>query len=93
MALRFIESFDTYGTANLTEGRWTATAGFGAGYVVSVSPGNGRRGTACCRLQSGPVLGGQASLSKTLDRQPTWIVGFAFKRASFTDSIDICSFR
>jgi hypothetical protein len=92
-ALKFLDSFDTYATANLTEGRWTATSGFGAGFANLISPGTGRRGTASYRAISGHVLAGTASLAKTLPPQPTWIVGFAFQRANFDGTSEVCSLR
>ncbi len=68
MALRFVDSFDHYVTADLAE-KWTTVTG-----TPTISAGNGRRGTACLRTNA------QAQhVTKTLDAQATWIVGVAIK--------------
>jgi hypothetical protein len=66
VALRFIDSFDHYTTADITE-KWTANRN------CTVSAGNGRRGTACVRCTYDQWL------TKTLDNQSTWNVGLAWR--------------
>lgn len=67
MTLRFIDSFDHYVTADITE-KWTSRAS------SIISAGNGRRGTASLRLTSNAQ-----NAIKTIDAQGTWVVGFAMK--------------
>lgn len=69
MALRFVDSFDHYVTADLAE-KWSSVTG-----SATISASNGRRSTACLRL----ATLNSVSVVKTLDAQTTWIVGFAFK--------------
>lgn len=66
MALRFVDSFDHYVTADLGE-KWTSASS------ITINSGSGRRGTASAQG------GVNALLTKTLDAQATWIVGLAFK--------------
>lgn len=67
MALRFVDSFDHYATADFTQ-KWTSITS-----SPTISSGTGRRGTNCFRGNTSAH-----ELSKTLDNQATWIVGFAF---------------
>lgn len=80
MTLRFIDSFDHYATADITQ-KWTSTAGGGSG--PAISSGNGRRSTNCMRI---PSTSGEAS--KTIDAQATWIVGHSFKFSALDGSND-----
>lgn len=73
MALLFVDSFDHYVTADVTE-KWTTSAG-----SVTISAGNGRRGSASFRFvhSSNNV---QTGISKTLNPSgSTAILGVAFK--------------
>jgi hypothetical protein len=67
MSLRFIDSFDHYATGNLYE-KWTDTN------YCDIRAGDGRRGTQALGL--GAI---NAYVSKVLEAQPTWIVGFALR--------------
>jgi hypothetical protein len=71
MSLRFCDSFDHYVTADLIE-KWSSSTNSPA-----ISSGNGRRSTSSARLPYNSAT--TATLTKTLDAQATWIVGFAFK--------------
>src|SRR4029453_3166924 len=62
MALRFIDSFDHYSTAQGTR-KWT-------GFTGAITAGTGRRGT------NGLSFGSTVQYNKTFDNQPTWTVGF-----------------
>lgn len=68
MALRFCDSFDHYVTADLNSKYTTVT---GAGVI---SAGNGRNSTAGFRTSNH-----NNALTKTIDAQATWIVGFAMR--------------
>jgi hypothetical protein len=68
MTLRFVDSFDHYATADLGL-KYSSTAS-----SPTISAGNGRRSTACLRM--GSSVG---SVTRVLDSQSTWIVGFAFR--------------
>lgn len=78
--LRFTDSFDHYSTSEITR-KWTALAGIGSSQ--SISSGNGRRSTSSFR-STNP---GNSGVSKTLDAQATWIVGFGFRAATLPASI------
>src|SRR4051794_3960117 len=65
--LRFMDGFDHYATAKITEKWTTITAS------PSISAGNGRRGTQSLRMAS------NTAATKTLDAQSSWVVGFAFR--------------
>lgn len=67
MTLRFIDSFDHYATADLTQ-KWTSI-----GSSTTIAAG-GRRGTNSLRMSSSG-----SEVTKTLDAQGTWFVGFSFK--------------
>jgi hypothetical protein len=93
MALRFVDSFDIYATANLTEGRWNSTSA-GTSQQVVISAGNGRRSTASLRLDSTGASKQAVNARKTLDDQATWIVGFAYKTSAVNAfAHDILSLR
>src|SRR4029077_10556419 len=66
MSLRFCESFDHYKTNAAFAQKWTEFNGAPAPSASFGRFGNGLRGTA------------HGFFRKTLDAQPTWIVGFAF---------------
>lgn len=73
MALRFMDGFDHYATAQILD-KWnvsTTQDGVGAGYQ--------RNGTQGYRLRHNTV---QPTLRKTLDNQDTWIVGVAWRTNS-----------
>ena len=67
MALRFFDSFDHYATADLLQ-KWSSTSGTAPTIVAS-----GRRSTSCVRIPGAS----NSSLTKTIDSQATWIIGFA----------------
>jgi len=67
VALRFVDSFDHYATANGAQ-KWTTVDHFSI-----ISPG--RFGTGQCMQLSM----NWPNVTKTLDAQPTWIIGFATK--------------
>ena len=69
MAVRYIDGFEDYATAQLLLGNWNA---IGAG--VTIAAGAGRSGAA--------LYCPQKTATKTLDAQSTWIVGFAVKFTS-----------
>jgi hypothetical protein len=66
-ALRFIDSFDHYVTADMTE-KWTAND------FCAINATNGRRGTGCMRHSSFGSF-----LTLTLDNQAIWVVGVALR--------------
>ena len=72
MSVRYIDGFEDYATADITLGNWTANGGGG---TPVISAGNGRNGASFRLAGSGPT----AWLSKVLDAQATWVVGFAFR--------------
>lgn len=71
MALRFMDGFDSYATADIAK-KWTSV-----GNVPAIIAGTGRRGTAALRFQSSDYVG------KTLDAQATWILGAAVWFSAF----------
>ena len=76
MALLFMDSFNHYATADMTE-KWTSTSSTGGG-TLSIGATNGRRGGPGLRV-SGSVSGASCLASKTLaPADPTTIiVGFS----------------
>lgn len=80
MALRFIDSFDHYDTADLTR-KWSSYTGGGLVTVVTTDP---RNGIQCLKAYAnyGPT--------KVLDDQATWVVGFGFKIDTLPDSLRYC---
>lgn len=75
MALRLIDSFDHYATAQLAR-KWTLADG------CTVSAGNGRRGTASLRIPSA----NNNNVWKGFDAQATWIVGYSLRVAALSGS-------
>lgn len=71
MTLKYVDSFDHYVTADLTE-KWTSLA---ASPAVNASAG--RRGGGGLNCPNGTSV--TTNILKTLDAQGTWIIGFAFK--------------
>ena len=71
--LRFVDSADTYVTANILQ-KWSTE-------LTSTIVSNGRFGK-CIRINSGSGV----HVSKTFDAQPTWIVGFAYRVSNFISS-------
>jgi len=74
MAIRFIDSFDHYATADAAS-KYTATAG---SFTISSSFGRFLNGV---RIFSNGV-----SLTKTLDAQQTWFVGAAFSVTTYLNN-------
>lgn len=70
MSLRFIDGCSHYGTSDITK-KWTAA---GSGGTIAVVPGTGRFGGNGLRIDP---LSISAFVSKTLDAQTTWIIGFS----------------
>lgn len=68
MALRFLDSFDHYASADILQ-KWSSTSGA----APAISSGNGRRSSSALRLTGTS----SCTLTKTLDSQATWIIGFA----------------
>lgn len=73
--LRFTDSFDHYSLTHITR-KWTQSVGSSANQSITAS--SGRRSTASFRVTNP----GNTGLSKTLDAQATWVVGFAFRAGS-----------
>jgi hypothetical protein len=74
--LRFIDGFDHYATADILL-KWTqANSGSSATTIVAAT---GRNGTGAFNSLGGVFNGW---MLKTLDSQPTWIVGFGLKLIS-----------
>ncbi len=83
--LRFFDSFDHYAIADVG-GKWTARQGSSN----SISASNGRRSTNSFRLTT--AVNAQY-ISKTLDAQATWIIGFSYKfSAVASNTIEVVSF-
>jgi hypothetical protein len=76
MALRFIDGFDHYAAADITQ-KWPQSA-----TGTQILSGAARTGGFGCRLN-----GGNQPIVKTIDSQATWIVGFAY-RAEVAQPID-----
>lgn len=74
MALRWIDSFDNYSTAQIPR-KYDANA---SGLITA---SQGRRSTSCFEITFA------RSFTKVLDSQQTWVVGFAMKWASTTTVI------
>jgi len=88
VALRFIDGFDHYATADLSM-KWTPTGS------PTISAGNGRRGTSCLEI---PI--GTSSVAKTLDAQSVWILGMALRISAaptssqnFLDVLDVSTIQ
>jgi len=71
MAIRYLDGFDDYQTADLTK-NWTTVIG-SATYVLI--QGSGRTGSRLALLNATGLI----SVAMTLDAQATWIIGFAFR--------------
>lgn len=69
MALRFVDSFDHYATADIVK-KWSTVSS-----SPTISAGNGRRSTASLRIATGVVQ----YVGLNLTAQPTWILGFALR--------------
>jgi len=79
--LRFIDSFDHYSTAHLSQ-KYNSSFG-----TVSIASGQGRNSTnAFSTLQA------NATITKTLDNQATWVAGGAFRWAQLVASGVIIEF-
>lgn len=78
MACRFMDSFDHYNTASITE-KWNNQVGVG-----TISAGTGRRGT-----QSYHAIVATQSIQKTFDSQASWVVGFALKFSSLSSQATV----
>jgi len=76
MALRFIDSFDHYDTADITR-KWTSAIS-----VIAISTTTPRNGTQCLGSS-----GATQYVIKTLDDQATWVVGFGFKVTNFPTTL------
>lgn len=72
MALRFLDSCDHYGSADITE-KWPSSV---LGPEVTIAPGLGRRGSAALRIAMIDPVPRYVGL--TLEPQLTWTVGFAW---------------
>ena len=76
MALRFCDSFKHYAAADILA-KWTTSA------TALIASTSGRWGTACLNLADDGRY-----VTKSLDAQATWIVGFGFR---FTETGDIAT--
>lgn len=84
MALRFVDSFDHYQSAQLAS-KWSSYST--VGYHGGISAGQGRNGTAAY------YAGRTWTIRKILDAQTTWIIGCAFRHVGtvawvFLESMD-----
>lgn len=75
MTLRFVDSFDHYATADIGQ-KYS-----GSSNNPTIVAGNGRRGTASLRMNSSV-----ASVTRVLDAQATWIVGFSIRTTALPGS-------
>jgi hypothetical protein len=73
MTLRFVDSFDHYGTADFTK-KWST------GSPTAINSTHARFGAAGMNLTSGAIA------TKTLDSQATWIVGAAMRTTGYPGS-------
>lgn len=71
MALRFVDSFDHYATANIGK-KWPI-------YTAALISASGRNGS-CAEMASNDVM------AQVFDSQATWIVGFAFNVDSYASA-------
>lgn len=69
MALRFLDGFDSYVTADLTK-KWPTVNG-----TMTISAGTGRRSTASLRCANQTV----SYVARTFDAQGTWTLGVALR--------------
>lgn len=97
MALLFMDSFDHYVTADITE-KWSGTA-TGSGAALVIAPANGRRGSGSFRWSTGSVsTSATAYIQKTLSpADATCVCGFALQvshvDAAGSTGIQLCSIR
>lgn len=68
MSLRFIDSFDHYDTDAILN-KWTRAVLGSGDFAVTTT--NARTGPQCMQVRANGIW-------KTIDRQPTWIIGCAF---------------
>lgn len=80
MSLRFMDSFDHYATADILK-KWTSTAN-----SPTIQSGGYHGSTGCLKMTSSTV-----SVSKKLDNQQSWTVGFALKTFGYTSNNVILS--
>src|SRR5262245_455138 len=81
MALRHIDSFDHYASADVL-------SKYQASNFVTISAGNGRRGTAAGQVGAG------AYVDRILDNQQTWICGYALKLTTLPGAaVELFSYR
>lgn len=71
MALRFVDSFDHYATADITD-KWTS---INNSITIGATGRNSTNGLRVAASINGPTLG--------LDAQATWIIGAAYKFSTF----------
>jgi hypothetical protein len=71
MALRYFDNFDYGVTADLADRGWTLIS------TPIISAGNGRNSTASLRVT--PLSSIAINITRTIDAQATWIVGFSFR--------------
>jgi hypothetical protein len=81
MALRFIDGFDHYATADLIQ-KWNGSGGTG-----TITSAAARTGPAGFRLGDS-----NATITKIIDAQATWIVGFAFRTAAMQANARLIQF-
>jgi hypothetical protein len=92
-ALIFMESFDGYATAHLTQGRWNSTT-IGTAGVLAVQAGTGRYGTQSLRMTHTTSAPGVLIFTrKTFAASATWIVGWAYRTSSLSVPRDVLSLR
>jgi hypothetical protein len=82
MALRFIDGFDYYTTADAGQ-KWAVLAS--GGTVVNAGS---RTGNGCFKITSQ-----SNGLCRTFEQQDTWIAGFAINPAAAAVNTSFCSFR
>jgi hypothetical protein len=89
MALRFMDSFNHYGTSDLlgtgNGQKWSLVYG-SAATTCSISLGCGRFGAGLSFGRNAPTASWWAAMIKTLDNQSTWIVGFAFRTTAIPNN-------
>jgi hypothetical protein len=79
MSIRYIDGFEDYATADITNGNWNSNI---VPVNAAISAGNGREGS-CLRF-SGTQ---NRYVTKTFDNQVTWIIGFAFRTGILPDTL------
>jgi hypothetical protein len=87
MALKFIDGFDHYATAQLTR-KWSSQGGNQTGAVSIVSPGRFAGGF----LRSNPAGSNTNYMIKMLPASATWVIGFAFRPNSLpSGNVQFCA--